>query len=69
VADYARHAAAQAGNAGARPVVVAHSGAGVLLPAIAEAVSAVTAVWLAAYVNTRWRDDEQIPNYAGDGPR
>ena len=33
-ADYARHAAAQAGEAGDRPVVVAHSGAGVLLPAI-----------------------------------
>jgi hypothetical protein len=29
---------------------VAHSGAGVLLPAIARAVSAATAVWLAAYV-------------------
>lgn len=27
-----------------------HSGAGVLLPAIAEAVNAATAVWLAAYV-------------------
>jgi pimeloyl-ACP methyl ester carboxylesterase len=46
-ADYARHAAAQAGKG---PVVVAHSGAGVLLPAIAGTVSAVTAVWLAAYV-------------------
>ena len=50
MADYARHAAAQAGNAGEHPVVVAHSGAGVLLPAIARAVSAATAVWLAAYV-------------------
>lgn len=49
-ADYARHAAAQADKAGDRPVVVAHSGAGVLLPAIAEAVGAATAVWLAAYV-------------------
>ena len=29
---------------------MAHSGAGVLLPAIARAVSAATAVWLAAYV-------------------
>jgi hypothetical protein len=48
-ADYARDAAAQAGEAGADPVVVAHSGAGALLPAIAEAVGAVTAVWLAAY--------------------
>jgi Alpha/beta hydrolase family len=49
-ADYARHAAAQVGPAGDRPVVVAHSGAGVLLPAIAEAAGAGTAVWLAAYV-------------------
>jgi pimeloyl-ACP methyl ester carboxylesterase len=56
-ADYARHAAAQAGNVGERPVVVAHSGAGVLLPAIAGTVSAVTAVWLAAYV----------PDLAGGG--
>jgi hypothetical protein len=47
--DYARDSAAQA-EAGADPVVVAHSGAGVLLPAIAEAVGAVAAVWLAAYV-------------------
>lgn len=50
VTDYARHAAAQVGDAGERPVVVAHSGAGVLLPAIAGSVSAATAVWLAAYV-------------------
>ena len=49
-ADYAQHAAAQAGNAGECPVVVAHSGAGTLLPAIAETVGAATAVWLAAYV-------------------
>jgi pimeloyl-ACP methyl ester carboxylesterase len=50
VADYARHAAAQAGTADDGRVVVGHSGAGVLLPAIAEAIGAVTAVWLAAYV-------------------
>jgi Alpha/beta hydrolase family len=50
VADYARRAAAQTGNASEHPVVVAHSGAGVLLPAIATTVSAATAVWLAAYV-------------------
>lgn len=49
-ADYGRHAAASAGDAGERPVAVAHSGAGVLLPAIAEALGAATAVWLAAYV-------------------
>jgi hypothetical protein len=49
-ADYARHAAAQAGDAGEHPVVVGHSGAGVLLPAIAEAAGASGAVWLAAYV-------------------
>lgn len=50
VDDYARHAAAQADSSGKRPVVVAHSGAGVLLPAIARSVSAAVAVWLAAYV-------------------
>jgi hypothetical protein len=44
VAGYARHAAARAGNAGGHPVVVAHPGAGVLLPAVAEAVGAVMAV-------------------------
>lgn len=49
-ADYARHAAARAGGTVDRPVAVAHSGAGALLPAIAEAVGAVTEVWLAAYV-------------------
>lgn len=49
-ADYARHAAAQAGDSGERPVVVGHSGAGILLPDIAAAVNAATAVWLAAYV-------------------
>lgn len=48
--DYACHAAAQAAQAGDGPVVVAHSGAGVLLPAIAGAAGAATAVWLAAYV-------------------
>lgn len=50
VADYARHAAAQAGQPGGRRIVVGHSGAGVLLPAIAEAAGASAAVWLAAYV-------------------
>jgi pimeloyl-ACP methyl ester carboxylesterase len=50
-ADYARHVAAQADRgADGRPVVVAHSGAGALLPAIAEAADAATAVWLAAYI-------------------
>jgi len=50
VVDYARRTATQAGNVGERPVVVAHSGAGVLLPAIARTLSAATAVWLGAYV-------------------
>jgi len=49
-AGYARHAAAQASQAGDGPVVAAHSGAGVLLPAIAAAVGAAAAVWVAAYV-------------------
>jgi hypothetical protein len=48
-ADYARHAAGQATTTGDRPVVVGHSGAGVLLPAIATEIGAGTAVWLAAY--------------------
>jgi hypothetical protein len=50
VADYARGAAAQAGEPGGRRVVVGHSGAGVLLPAIAQAAGASAVVWLAAYV-------------------
>ena len=50
VGDYAREAAAQAGELTGRRVVVGHSGAGVLLPAIADATRASAAVWLAAYV-------------------
>lgn len=49
-ADYARHAAEQVRDIRERPIVVAHSGAGVLLPAVAETVGAAMAVWLAAYV-------------------
>lgn len=49
-AGYARHAAAQVRDVRERPVVVAHSGAGVLLPAIAGTLDAAAAVWLAAYV-------------------
>ena len=50
VADYAREAAAQAGEPTGRRVVAGHSGAGVLLPAIANATQASAVVWLAAYV-------------------
>ena len=50
VADYAREAAAQSGEPAGRRVVVGHSGAGVLLPAIASTTRASAAVWLAAYV-------------------
>jgi pimeloyl-ACP methyl ester carboxylesterase len=50
VADYASHAAAQAGAPRGSRVVVGHSGAGVLLPSVAEAAGASAAVWLAAYV-------------------
>ena len=50
VSDYARETARQAGSTTARRVVVGHSGAGVLLPAIAGPLSAAAAVWLAAYV-------------------
>jgi hypothetical protein len=50
VADYARTAATQAGEPADRRVVVGHSGAGVLLPAIAAATRAAAVVWLAGYV-------------------
>jgi pimeloyl-ACP methyl ester carboxylesterase len=50
VADYAGEASAQAGEPDGRRVVVGHSGAGVLLPAIADATRASAAVWLAGYV-------------------
>jgi pimeloyl-ACP methyl ester carboxylesterase len=50
VADYAREAAAQAGEPAGRRVVAGHSGAGVLLPAIADATQASAVVWLAGYV-------------------
>jgi hypothetical protein len=50
VADYARAAAGQAGAPSGRRVLTGHSGAGVLLPAIAQATAASAMVWLAAYV-------------------
>jgi pimeloyl-ACP methyl ester carboxylesterase len=50
VADYAREAAAQAGEPAGRRVAVGHSGGGALLPAIADAAQASAVVWLAAYV-------------------
>ncbi len=50
LADYAREAAAQAGQPPGRRVVAGHSGAGVLLPAIADATRASAMVWLAGYV-------------------
>ncbi|MER6665869.1 alpha/beta hydrolase [Amycolatopsis japonica] len=53
VEGYAQHARDQ--YDGERPMVVAHSGAGVLLPAIAEALDARALVWVAAY----------IPDFAG----
>ncbi|QXV62701.1 alpha/beta fold hydrolase [Amycolatopsis sp. TNS106] len=53
VEGYAQHARDQ--YDGGRPVVVAHSGSGVLLPAIAEALDARAMVWVAAY----------IPDFAG----
>jgi pimeloyl-ACP methyl ester carboxylesterase len=49
-ADYAGIAADQVGGAVARPVVVAHSGAGLLLPAVADRLDAGHLVWLAAAV-------------------
>jgi pimeloyl-ACP methyl ester carboxylesterase len=50
VGDYAREAAGQAGEPAGRRVLAGHSGAGVLLPAIAQACGAAAVVWLAAYV-------------------
>jgi len=49
-ADYAGIAADQVGGAVDRPVVVAHSGAGLLLPAVADRLYARHLVWLAAAV-------------------
>ena len=49
VDDYGRLAANQIGALG-DVTVVAHSGSGTLLPAIAAAVDAVAVVWLAAYI-------------------
>ncbi|MQA10908.1 MAG: alpha/beta fold hydrolase [Pseudonocardiaceae bacterium] len=49
-ADYARVAAEQIGDSVREPVVVAHSGAGLLLPRIAQALRANRLVWLAAFV-------------------
>ncbi|MGO9081969.1 MAG: alpha/beta fold hydrolase [Streptosporangiaceae bacterium] len=50
VSDYARIAAGQVAGKVDRPVVVAHSGAGILLPALAAELDASHLVWLAAYV-------------------
>ena len=49
-AGYAARAAAQAGRGLRNPVLVAHSGAGVLMPALAAALAPSHLVWLAAYV-------------------
>ena len=49
-ADYAGIAADQVGGVADRPVVVAHSGAGLLLPAVADRLGAGHLVWLAAAV-------------------
>jgi pimeloyl-ACP methyl ester carboxylesterase len=48
--DYARIAADQIGSAVNAPVVVAHSGSGILLPAVAGALRASHNVWLAGPV-------------------
>jgi pimeloyl-ACP methyl ester carboxylesterase len=62
-ADYARIAADQVGNKVTKPVIVAHSGAGALLPALAGELRARHLVWLAAYVPSRagqsFRDEIQ----------
>jgi hypothetical protein len=48
--DYARIAAAQVHSVVGDPVVVAHSGAGLLLPAVTDVLDASRLVWLAAVV-------------------
>lgn len=53
--DYAGIAATQVGRAARDPIVVAHSGAGLLLPTVAEAVGASHLLWLAA----------AVPDFAG----
>jgi pimeloyl-ACP methyl ester carboxylesterase len=53
--DYGRIAAAQVGESVRDPVVVAHSGSGLLFPAAADALRASHLVWLAAV----------IPDFAG----
>jgi len=80
VADYAGETSAQAGAPDGRRVVVGHSGAGVLLPAIADATKASAAVWLAGYVPdlaggqsmseefTTKRDDMFQPDWIGVDP-
>lgn len=52
---YARAVAEQVGGTVREPVVVAHSGAGLLLPAIADRLNASRLVWLAA----------AVPDFAG----
>ncbi|MCP2260108.1 Alpha/beta hydrolase family protein [Streptoalloteichus tenebrarius] len=47
---YARHATRWWADRARAPVVVAHSGSGALLPALAQALDASHQVWLAAYV-------------------
>jgi pimeloyl-ACP methyl ester carboxylesterase len=48
--DYARLVAAQVGDTVHEPVVVAHSGGGLLVPALAAALHASRLVWLAAMI-------------------
>lgn len=48
--DYAGIAAGQVAEDTGEPIVVAHSGAGLLLPAVADALHAAHLVWLAAAV-------------------
>lgn len=55
IAEHVTHLAAQLPDDVARPVVLAHSGAGHLLPALARALNAVHQIWLAA----------AIPDYRG----
>lgn len=55
VAEHVEQLAAQLPNDLARPVVLAHSAAGVLLPALARRLDAAHQVWLAA----------GVPDYAG----
>ena len=64
--DYARFVRDALASAIERPVVVAHSGAGLLLPAVALALRARLQVWIAAAVPDWTRGRSFVDEAAGD---